>query len=161
MKKAQKQEIKLYITAEQSGFDILTRNISRNTFLSDGAKALYIYLNSHNESFNLSAQSIANYLKKGIATINREIAELKESGFLILEKKENSNTYYYKLLKSPKLDHLKDFTNEKILNAFFENYISLKDIAQLYKKKHITKKQYNEIFDEIVKIAKTDWLNEK
>ena len=156
--KGTKNEIKLYITSEQNGFDMLTRNISRNKFLTDGAKSLYIYLNSHNENFNLSIQSIANYLNKGIATIKRKINELKQSGFLILEKKEKSNAYYYKLLKSPKIERLKEFTKENIIKSFFENNISFEDINQLRKNKKITLKEYNEILDYIYKIAKTEWV---
>lgn len=156
MKKAKTKT--LYITTEQSGFDTLTRNISRNTFLSDGAKCLYIYLNSHSESFNFSIESIANYLHKSIRTINREIEELKKSGFLILERKPNSKTYYYKLLNSPKLEHLKDITPDLILKACIENVISLQDINELRKKKIITLEQYNEITDNIIKILKTEWL---
>lgn len=159
MKTAKKQEIKLYITTEQNGFDMLTRNISRNIFLSAEAKELYIYINSHSETFNLSYESIANYFKKSVKTIKRAVDELKESGFLILERKPNANAYYYKLLKSPKIDQLKTFTTENIKDAFFKNIISLQDINQLRKANKITLKQYNEIINQIMKIVKTEWLN--
>lgn len=159
MKKAKQEDKKLFITAEQNGFDMLTRNISRNTFLSDGAKALFIYLNSHNENFNLSIQSIATYLNKGIATINREIKELKDNGFLILEKKENNNSYYYRLSNSPKLNQIKDFTNDQIIDAFFKNIIDLKEISLLCKKGYIMPKDCEKILDEIFKIMKESWLD--
>lgn len=161
MKKAKNTEQILYITTEQNGFDMLTRNISRNTFLSDGAKALYIYLNSHSENFNLSKESIASYLHKSTDTIKREIAELKKHGFLVLERKENSNCYYYKLRTSPKIEQIKSFDNESIINAFFDTKINfdLQDIDGLYKRNLITKKDYEIIINRIFEIVKTNWLD--
>lgn len=158
--KRQLKETTLFITAEQDGFTIISNNITRNTFLSDGAKALYIYLKSHNENFNLSAESIANYLHKSERTIRNEIKELQENGFLILERKENSNTYFYKIYSSPKLEHLKEFTNEKILNAFWNNYIDLNDIKQLRKSNKINQKQLEEIINEIMRVLKTSWIKD-
>ena len=159
MKRALK-ETTLFITAEQDGFTIISNNITRNTFLSDGAKALYIYLKSHNENFNLSAESIANYLHKSERTIRNEIKELQENGFLVLERKENSNTYFYKIYSSLKLEHLSEFTNEKILNAFWNNYIDLNDIKQLRKSNKINQKQLEEIINEIMRILKTSWIKD-
>ena len=162
MKKATNQRKTLFITAEQNGYDMLTRNISRNTFLTDGAKALFIYLNSHNENFNLSAESIATYLHKSYRTIQRLIEELKENGFLILERKENKNTYYYKLVNSPKIERLNnDFTSDNIINAYCQNIIDTKEIDGLFNQKLITKSQYKEIMQKIFNIYKTKWLNDE
>ena len=161
MKRQPNQDKTLFITQEQKGFDLLTRNISRNNKLSDGAIRLYAYLNSHSENFNLSAQSIANYLHKSIRTINTFIAELKQSGFLVLDRKENSNTYYYKLMQSPKLEEINDFSKENVLNAYHRNVIDGKDLLLMLRKNLITRKTYDEIITEIIRIANTPWLDDE
>ena len=155
MKKAsQTQEIKLFITAEQDGFTIVSNNITRNTFLSDGAKALYIYLKSHSDNFNLSAQSIAEYLHKSIRTIKSQITELKQSGFLVLERKPNANVYYYKLLSSPKLENIKSWSVEDLHKAVCKGDISFEDLSGAVNKKLITLKEYEEIIKRVIKTAK-------
>ena len=161
MKRQPNQDKTLFITQEQKGFDLLTRNISRNNKLSDGAIRLYVYLNSHSENFNLSYESIANYLNKSVKTIQRLINELKESGFLVLERKENKNTYYYKLMQSPKLEQLNDFSKENVLNAYWHNIIDDKDILYMLRKNLITRKIFDEIITEIIRIANTPWLDDE
>ena len=131
MKKTKNQPKTLFITAEQDGYTIITNNICRNTFISDSAKALYIYLKSHSHNFNLSYESIANYLHKSVKSIQRTIKELKDNGFLKLVKKENSNTYYYELLNTPKKEQLKEYTKDNILNAYYSNIINDNDLLSL------------------------------
>ena len=99
MKKAKNNNLKLNIIQESNYFVMIPYNVAkaRNSQLSKGAKSLYLYLKSNNENFNLSIESIANYLEESISTINREIAELKAKGYLILTKKENAKTYNYVL----------------------------------------------------------------
>lgn len=161
MKTPKNQDKKLTITQEQDGFVMIPYTIAKNNKLSDSAIRLYTYLKSHTQNFNLSYQSIANYLHKSESTIKRTIDELKDNGFLVLKRKENKNTYHYELVNSPKLEQINDFSKENILNAFYNNILDIKDILSLLQRKYIDKKTYNEIIDDICKIAKTKWLDDE
>ena len=109
---------KFYITAQSNNFVIVSHNIARNQYLSDSAKSLYIYLKSHSENFYLSQRQIANYFDISMHKIELAMLELKENGFLKIEKLENKNQWRYILLDNPTLKDLPNYQKDTIINAF-------------------------------------------
>lgn len=155
MKRTKNEKI-ISIQSEQNHFVIISHNIARNTKLSDSAKSLYIYLKSHSENFILSYRRIANHFNISEWKIKTAIKELKQSGFLQIEKKPNSNEYKYILLDNP--------TNEeyKIAEQLATNQLNFADIDNIIKilnNKRISKETREKINEKLQAILHAKWLD--
>lgn len=153
MKTAKETNQKIII--EKIHSDPVSQQISKNKKLSFGAKAIYIYLNSHNENFYLSMDSIAYYLQVSKETIKRYIRELKKAGFLIVERIPNKNIYKYTCLMSPSnKDYL---VQEKLENGQIIELAS--ELNEIMNNPTITQETKDKVLTEIQKILKTNWIN--
>lgn len=141
----------IQIRNQQNNFVIISNEIARNKRLTDSAKALYLYLKSHNENFYISIRTIANYLNWSDYKLKYVIKELKQSGFLEIERK--GNHFIYKIYDTTANDEY------KIKDAIENNYLDFSDIELIYRilnDKKITQELKEQIKDKLDKILHTN-----
>ena len=154
MKKASKNKI-IQIRNENNNFIIVSHNIAKNTKLSDFAIRLYAYLKSHSENFYLSYSTIAKYLKISEDKVKKGIRELKQSGFLEIERK--GNEFIYKLYDTTANEEY------KIIDAIEKDALNYSDIHLIYRiinNQKVSQETRQKVADKLSKILKTNWLED-
>lgn len=109
----------------ETNFAQITYNITKGNKLTDFATRLYGYLKSHNENFYISYSAIAKHYKISEFKVKQAIKELKQSGFLEIERQ--GNNFIYKLYNDTENEEYK--INESIKN----NQLDFTDVETIYK----------------------------
>lgn len=152
--KSNKNNTQIKIVKANYGFAPLSHNIARNNKLTDGAKTIYIYLNSLAENFYISNRQLAINLNKSLNYVITHIKELKQSGFIEIER--NGNNFIYKIYTEPLNE---EYKLKEMLN---KNQLDFTDIETIYKilnNQKISQETRKQINEKLKKILKANWLD--
>lgn len=151
--KSNKNNTQIKIVKAEIGFSPLSHTIARNIKLSDGAKVIYIYLNSLAENFYISNRQLAINLNKSLNYVITHIKELKQSGFLEIER--HGNDFIYKIYYEPLNE---EYKLKEMLNKNMLDFTDIETIYKILNNQKITAETRNQINEKLRTILKTKWF---